>query len=82
MIAVKVKLFAVAKDFAGLGEMVLSLESGSTVSKVIDHLVAQNSAFAEWRSHLRYAVNSEYVDEDYRLEDADEVAIIPPVSGG
>ncbi len=34
-----------------------------------------------WDS-VRFAVNEEYVDEDYKLSDNDRVAVIPPVSGG
>ena len=82
MITVSVKLFAMARDVTGVGEMTLSLEEGSDASRVIDHFLRIHPRLAQWKNHLRLAVNSEYVDFDCRLRDGDEVAIIPPVSGG
>ncbi len=82
MISVNVKLFAVARDLTGLGEVKLLLDEGATASKVVDHFVETHPNFSPWRDHIRLAVNSEYVDLNHRLHDGDEVAIIPPVSGG
>ena len=82
MITVNVKLFAMAKDLARISETSLSLEDGSVASSVVDHFVKMSPTFSEWKNHIRLAVNSEYVDFNHRLHDGDEVAIIPPVSGG
>ena len=82
MISVSVKLFAAAKDIAGMGETLLSLKEDASASEVVDHFVKMNPKFSGWRVHLRLAVNSEYVDFNHKLHDGDEVAIIPPVSGG
>jgi molybdopterin synthase sulfur carrier subunit len=82
MISVNVKLFAMAKDLAGMGETTLSLEEGALASSVVDHFVKLNPRFSAWKDHIRLAVNSEYADVSHPLHDGDEVAIIPPVSGG
>ncbi len=82
MIEVSVKLFAVAKDLVGMPETKLSLHPQSTAANVLDYFIQTNPKFAEWRKHIRVAVNCEYVDLNQPLHDGDEVAIIPPVSGG
>ena len=82
MISVNVKLFAMAKDLAGMGETTLSLEEGALASNVVDHFVKLNPRFSAWKDYIRLAVNSEYADVSHPLHDGDEVAIIPPVSGG
>jgi molybdopterin synthase sulfur carrier subunit len=82
VISVRVKLFAMAKDLVGTGEVELSLQDGSHASSVLDHFFKANPGLSSWKNHLRVAVNAEYVGLDHRLHDGDEVAIIPPVSGG
>jgi molybdopterin synthase sulfur carrier subunit len=82
VISVHVKLFAVAKDLAGTSESTLSLQDNAQAAAVLDHFLKVNSRFEDWKDHLRVAVNSEYVDLNQPLHDGDEVAIIPPVSGG
>jgi molybdopterin synthase sulfur carrier subunit len=82
VISVYVKLFAVAKDLAATSEATLSLQDDAQAASVLDHFLKVNSRFEDWKDHLRLAVNSEYVDLHHHLHDGDEVAIIPPVSGG
>jgi molybdopterin converting factor subunit 1 len=82
VISVHVKLFAVAKDLVGTGETELSLHDGSRASNVLDHFLRANPGLSSWKNHLRVAVNAEYVELNHRLQNGDEVAIIPPVSGG
>ena len=82
MITVNVKLFAMARELTGLRETTLSLEENAAASAVVDHFVELNPRFSPWKNYIRLAVNTEYVNPDYRLHDGDEVAIIPPVSGG
>jgi molybdopterin converting factor small subunit len=45
-------------------------------------LLAAHPGLERFRSSVRLAKNSEYVGPDARFHDADEVALIPPVSGG
>jgi molybdopterin converting factor subunit 1 len=82
VIRVNVKFFAVARDIAGVDERVLTLPPGSTSSAVLASLVEIYPRFREWRDHLRIAVNCEYAPHETILHDRDEIAVIPPVSGG
>lgn len=79
---VKVHLFSIARDIAGFEERTLALNENATIESVYEHLVRSNPQFVNWKSTLRFAVNHEYVDNGYKLSDGDEVAVIPPVSGG
>ena len=82
MMRVKVKFFAIARDIVGTSEKVLVLPLESAASTVLDALVTENPRLGEWKNYLRIAVNSQYVSLEQKLHDQDEVAIIPPVSGG
>jgi molybdopterin synthase sulfur carrier subunit len=82
VISIHVKLFAVAKDLAGTNEITLSVRDNAQAAGVLDHFLKINPRFEDWKGHLRLAVNSEYADLHHPLHDGDEVAIIPPVSGG
>lgn len=79
---IKVRLFAVAKDLAGFHEGRVELPDASTAGDVLTHLANIDLRFSRWRSSMRLAVNQEYVGLDHELRDDDEVAVIPPVSGG
>lgn len=81
-ITVHVKLFSVARDLAGFEETTVQIPSGSNSDAVIHYLVGRNPLFERWIPSLRMAVNMEYVASGSPLNDGDEVAVIPPVSGG
>jgi molybdopterin synthase catalytic subunit len=74
---VHVRLFAALRERAGAGERVLELPDGATVGDVWGAL-----ALGTEPDGLLYAANREYAERDQALEDGDEVALIPPVSGG
>ena len=82
MITLDVKLFAIVRDIVGKDEVKISVEEQSAATAVLDQLSREFPRLVEWKSHLRIAVNSEYVSPEYVLKNNDEVAIIPPVSGG
>jgi molybdopterin synthase catalytic subunit len=79
---VRVLVFGVLKDLIPESSAALELPDGARVRDVLDHyrksLATQD---ALWRS-LAVAVNREYVPADFALQDGDEVALLPPVSGG
>jgi molybdopterin converting factor subunit 1 len=75
-------LFSVAKDLAGFDTKELELPDGATTDDVLEMLSKLNSGFRAWNGKLRFAVNQEYVPAHYELQPGDEVAMIPPVSGG
>jgi molybdopterin converting factor small subunit len=60
----------------------LSIPDGSTTEAVWDLLVQREPKFSTWRDRLRLAVNNDYVSAPVALRTGDEVAVIPPVSGG
>ena len=74
---VRVRLFAALREQAGARERELELADGAGVGDVWGAL----GLGAEPRG-LVYAVNRSYVERETRLQDGDEVAVIPPVSGG
>jgi molybdopterin synthase catalytic subunit len=74
---VVVKLFAALRERAGTGERALELADGASASDVWAAL-----GLGEEPAGLLYAINREYAERDRALADGDEVALIPPVSGG
>jgi molybdopterin converting factor subunit 1 len=74
---VVVKLFAGLRERAGTGERALELPDGARTADVWPEL-----GLGEEPGGLLYAVNREYAEADLPLADGDEVALIPPVSGG
>ncbi|MEE2657529.1 MAG: MoaD/ThiS family protein [Candidatus Latescibacterota bacterium] len=67
---------------AGTAQLEISLAPGATVRDVKAHLIARFPDLAGLASTLAAAVNSEYADEEQVVNPGDEVAFIPPVSGG
>ena len=82
MIRVSVKLFAVLRDRAGTAEVTLELPDGATVAAAGRALVERLPALHDLTKQAAYAVNREYAGRETVLRDGDEVAVIPPVSGG
>jgi molybdopterin synthase catalytic subunit/molybdopterin converting factor small subunit len=74
---ITVRLFAVLRERAGCGERELDLGDGSRVGDVWGAL-----GLGDEPAGIAYARNREYADRDAALSDGDEVALIPPVSGG
>jgi molybdopterin synthase catalytic subunit len=74
---VSVRLFAGLRELAGTGSRRLELEEGARVADVWGAL-----DLGDEPAGLLYAVNREYAAADRTLADGDEVALIPPVSGG
>lgn len=81
-ICVKVKMFAIFQEVFATDEMQITLEAGAPVSQIFDCLVSQHPNLERWRSLTRYAVNLNFVQPHTVLANGDEVALIPPVSGG
>jgi MoaE-MoaD fusion protein len=79
---IRVRLFAMQREAAGMRELRLEVPLGSTVDDAWKAVVDSVPALAPGRSSLRFAVNGEYTDDDRTLADGDELACIPPVSGG
>jgi molybdopterin converting factor subunit 1 len=79
---VRVRLFAIQRELAGTREHSLELPDGATVEDAWTALVGAYPALAPGRPSVRFARNGAYADAGTPLADGDEVAMIPPVSGG
>ncbi|MGE0460224.1 MAG: MoaD/ThiS family protein [Vicinamibacterales bacterium] len=78
----RVRLFARLRELGGSGEFVRDVPDGATVSSVWQSLVEDFPGFADYRPSLSCAVNAEYAKFTTAVADGDEVAFMPPVSGG
>jgi molybdopterin converting factor subunit 1 len=78
----KVRLFASFRQAVGVGQVDLQLGDQPRVGDLLAVLRREYPALGPAADSAMVAVNLEYVGPDYRLEPGDEVAIIPPVSGG
>ena len=80
---VVVRLFARLRDMAGgSGELVRDVEAPATVQSVWNDLVAEMPALVEYEKTMSVAVNAEYTRMGAAVNEGDEVAFLPPVSGG
>lgn len=79
---VRVLYFGIVRERIGRSQEEIELVANSTVADLAAILSAKHGNLAAGVSSLRLAVNLEYVDSDAILHDNDEVAVIPPVSGG
>jgi MoaE-MoaD fusion protein len=79
---VRVRLFAMQRELAGTRQVELELPAGSTIEDAWQALVTRVPALAPGRATVRFARNAEYAPAETALADGDEVAMIPPVSGG
>ena len=79
---VAVKLFAILRDKAGTASIPLELAEGATVVEAVGMLAGLYEGVKPFLARSAYAVNREYVPAATALKDGDELAIIPPVSGG
>ena len=78
----KVRLFARLSELAGTREAEVELGEGLTAGEVYSRLCHEYPQLAGFGDVLRYAVNGEYVTMIHPVGENDEVALIPPVSGG
>lgn len=78
---VRVRLFASAREAAGVGHLLLDLPDGATVRDAIATVTRMHPLVAEIRQMV-IAKDREYVGLDASLADGSELALIPPVSGG
>jgi molybdopterin converting factor subunit 1 len=81
-VRIRVRLFAIQRELAGTREVTLELADGADVAAAWTALVELHPALAPGRDSVRYARNGVYADPTTPLADGDELAMIPPVSGG
>ena len=79
---VKVLFFASCRDLVGASEQEITLGDGHTVADLISDIASEHARFVDMAPSLMVSVNQEYVERETELHDGDEIAFIPPVSGG
>jgi len=79
---VTVRFFARLRDLTGASELVRDVADPATVATVWTNLVAEMPSLDEYAHSMSVAVNAEYARMGSSVHDGDEVAFLPPVSGG
>ena len=79
---VTVLLFARLRELAGVSELRRELPDGAVARTAWESVVSDHAALAEFEPVISCAVNEEYARLTTRLNHGDEVAFLPPVSGG
>lgn len=79
---IRAVFFALYRDIAGADELEFDLPAGSSVEDLVVHLRDQGGNWKTFPPQPAAAVNLKYTDLGELLSDGDEVAFIPPVSGG
>ena len=77
----KINLFGITKDIVGSNITEIEISQLSDVQTVLSKLKTNYPKLNDIKS-LLVAVNSEYAESDLVLSETDEIALIPPVSGG
>jgi molybdopterin converting factor subunit 1 len=82
LIAFEVLLFAAAREAAGVDKVRVELLGGVRVAELVSELSTSLPALATLLPKCRIAVNHEFAEGEQMLHPGDEIAVIPPVSGG
>ena len=78
----KVNLFAALRDGAGTGEIHLQWKQGITRHDILEELKRRFHSMTSLLEHSFVAVNGSYAEPGTPLMPEDEIAVLPPVSGG
>ena len=79
---INVKLFAILRERANVAELQIELPARSTVDDGRQAILQKLPQLAPLLKRVAFAVNQSYVSTETILKDGDELALIPPVSGG
>ncbi|HEV2107143.1 MAG TPA: molybdopterin converting factor subunit 1 [Thermomicrobiales bacterium] len=79
---IRIRYFAQMREELGRGEETREVDDGMTVGALFDAVVSGQSRLVGMKPAMMLMVNQEYVPADHPLSEGDEVAFIPPVSGG
>ena len=81
-VTVTLRLFAIYRERVGQDCLELTLGTGATVADALHHLGDLHPDTIVLMPTTMVAVNQEYTERDHVLQPNDEIALIPPVSGG
>jgi len=79
---VSVKFFAIYRETVGQTQIQMEVDDGSTLGSLLDMVYDEHPKLRKWADSIVCSVNRKYAERDKVLEDGDEVALLPPVSGG
>jgi molybdopterin converting factor subunit 1 len=82
VITIQVRLFARARDLAGVDRVSVAVPSGATVGDLRRTMATELPKLAGLLARSAFAVNNEFADDALALAARAEVALLPPVSGG
>jgi molybdopterin synthase sulfur carrier subunit len=81
-VRVTVKLFARLRDIAGADELARDVDSGATIGVLWRQLTREFPELGQYERSISSALNADYARMDTPVRDGDEIAFLPPVSGG
>ena len=79
---VNILLFARLRDIAGEAQLARDVAPGASIGDVWRQLAGEFPELSKYERSISTAVNADYARMDHRVSDGDEVAFLPPVSGG
>ncbi len=79
---ITVLLFASLKDIVGKGQLEIEVDEKCSIEILSKKLYELYPKVESYDSSVRIALNQEIIENDIELKDGDEVAYLPPVSGG
>jgi MoaE-MoaD fusion protein len=79
---VTIRYFAIVRELLGRASEERAIEHGTTIDDLMRDLESEQPRLRALRRSLMFMVNEEYAAPDHQIRDGDEVALIPPVSGG
>ena len=79
---VRILFFGLLKDLVGKSSDSLELPEGSSVRDVLEHYLSSVPKLKTSLTSIAVAVNQQYASAETKLKSDDEVALLPPVSGG
>ena len=79
---IQIALFASARQIANTSQLEVEFEHSPTIAELQQELVRRYPNLAELAAKSFFALNHEFAEVDQRVTSADEIALIPPVSGG
>lgn len=79
---ITVHFYSYFRDLTGADEATETLEAGATVADLLKQLFARFPKLEAMQNSMLIAVGLEYQKRDYKLKEADQVSLFPPVQGG
>jgi molybdopterin converting factor subunit 1 len=81
-VKVRLRFFAALREIIGLEEMEKDVTEGTTAGRIFDELMDEYPRLRSYARVIQIAINQEFADRQRVVVSGDEVAFLPPVSGG